>query len=184
MVTRMVVPHFDTTEQEAHAVSTAHITTYAKCLKKLPQKMRFPRGLTETHEHEVIADDQGAFYQHAVGGEQRERLLVAHAGIELGLDAHLAIEDPARVEEAADGEAARLLPSGELIGGGVVLHDMAVGVGHAMLIEPLLRLLAGSALGIFDEQNSGCSVLILLRRAAADQRAGARCGGRALAPAA
>lgn len=112
-----------------------------------------PLDLFEADQHEVVAHHQRALHHHAVLGQQRVGVRVAHAGIQQGLYVALAVQHAAGVEETAQRQSAFRMPSGQLVGRRVVLHDVAVGVRHIVRVEPRLSLLASGALRIFDEQH-------------------------------
>ena len=129
-----------------------------------PQRL-FPSGFLETGDDGVGSDQQGALYEHAVGGEQGVLLVFGHLG-QLLRQLHLAVEHAARVEEALEGQPAPLVPCTQFVGGGIVFHDVPVGVGHAVCVQPLLSLLAGGALRVFQEQNIGGHDALAFSRAA------------------
>ena len=111
-----------------------------------------PLPLFKSHQDKVLANQQGALDQHTVCGQELDHLLLAHAG-QLVLQGHGLIEQAAGVEKFLQGEAAALMPCGQLLGSRVVQLDVPEVIGDLVVIQPLFGLLAGGALGVTEKDH-------------------------------
>ena len=82
----------------------------------------FPFRLFEADKDEVVGDEHRALYEHSVRCEQGIHLILGHAG--------------------------ELMSRAQLGLGGLIVLDIPKLVVLSVCIKPLLRLLAGAALGI------------------------------------
>lgn len=118
---------------------------------QLPQPL-CPLGLLEAHQNEIAAHQQRSLHQHPIRGQKLQHLLLAHAR-QLVLQPHGLIQQPAGVEKSLQRQPAALMPRSQLLIAGVLLLDVPQLIADVVLIQPLLRLLAGTSLGIANKNH-------------------------------
>ena len=108
------------------------------------------RAETDTHTA-VVPDQQRAFDQHAVRGEQFDLLRIAHPGQAF---AQLSgpVQHAGRVEEAPDRQTACSNPLCQLPGRRPLFDDVAEAVRNSAFLQKFLRLAAGRTFRVTDKQ--------------------------------
>ena len=101
-----------------------------------------PFGFLESGKDDIAADYDGALYEHAVCRKQTELLILGHGG-KLVLQTHGFVQQTAGVEKALERQTAHFVPRFELVIAGIILLDMAFGIGKSVVIEPDFGLFAG-----------------------------------------
>lgn len=115
----------------------------------------------ETDEDEIRADNQRAFDQHTVGGQNFNLSGFAKAG-QLVFKIHGFIEQSAGVKKALQRQSAFFVPFGEFGRSRVLFDNVTVFKSYMMLFQPALGFLAGGTFGIFQKQaGHGGSLLIV-----------------------
>ena len=121
------------------------------------QKSFFPLGRLKTGQDKIVAHQQRTLDEHTVRRQQGELLVLGH-GRQLVLQAQIFVDQAARVEEPLEGQAAAGDPFAQLVGGRVVLFNVAGGVLNAVVVKPLFGLLAGGARRVLQKQQGVTSL--------------------------
>jgi hypothetical protein len=111
----------------------------------------FPLVSLEADTDPPVGNQNGAFDQHAVGSQQGYLVIQAHAGKPV-FQIHALVQQAAGIEKPLGRQAALFNPGPEFLRRGILLHNMAVLIGNALLVKPLFSFLASRALGIFNKQ--------------------------------
>ena len=98
----------------------------------------------------LFADDKGAFYQHAVCGQQTDLLLPAH-GFQLVLQSQLTVFHAAGVEKTLEGQAALLDPGSQLFLCGILLYNMAILKFNVVGFQPFFFFFSCTAFWVLNK---------------------------------
>ena len=112
--------------------------------------------LAEAGADEVLPHQDGPLYQHPVGGQQGQLLLLAHLR-QLVLQAQSLVLEAAGVEELLQGHSALLPPAPQLLRRRIFQLNIPGLVRDVPLVQKGFRLLAGGALGVPQKQHDALS---------------------------
>ena len=118
----------------------------------------FPFRLFKAHKNHAIPDGKRPLHQHSVGCKQFQHFFFAH-GRQPVFQIHGLIEQAAGVEKLFQRQAAGMVPRREFLVRRVVCFDVPDRIVNSVFVQLLLRLLAGSALGVANKVNHSVTLL-------------------------
>lgn len=104
----------------------------------------------ETDAYLSVGNKNGAFNQHAVGGQQGYLLIQAHAG-KLVFQLHALVKQSTGIKKFPGWQPALFNPPPQFFCRGVLFHNVAILIRNSLVIKPLFCFLAGRAFGIFNK---------------------------------
>lgn len=118
----------------------------------------FPFLFPEAHQYKVLAHQNWPLHQHTVGGKKLQHFLFCHVG-QLLLQLHRPIEQSAGIEELFQRQSTALIPDAQLFQAGIICFNVPKCIRNLMLVQSLLGLLTGAALGVTYKRCHWCSLL-------------------------